>query len=143
MKRYLWLFIPVIGLFLSLFTACVQKPMVGKSVNYNNPTICSFSILPKVCLIEVGMFVFEFQISEGNTSEEYMIDGSFVCELWPNLDVGNSMFWLILINNGTTIDQIAFRPKGGNLTSGVPFSKSFKCPSFDAVAITYKARVTE
>ena len=142
MRRCLW-FLAVIILVFSLFSACVQKQNVGKTISYNHPAVCSFSKLPKVCSFDDGNFIFEYKISQGKTADEYIIDGTFICMKWPNLDVYNSMFWLILANNGVSIDEIAFRPKGGDLKFGVPFRRSFKSSTFDAVYITYRARVTD
>ena len=145
MKKYLSLSFK--GLFLLAFIlGCLAcgKQYVGMQVNTSGWS--QIYQLPAKCTQYDQWFVWKYSIEKGSKENEYTLIGTADGSRGGAKSVGNivlaeSRFSLILANNGTVVDNIPFRLRGGDINAPIPFEKKFECQSsFNAAAIFWSAK---
>ena len=147
MKKFL--IIPVMVIILCLSLSACTKQYVGKRIGYNHPNFCTIYNLPKSCTLNTEYFTFDFTISEGDISGEYVVEGDATYKGqggFDNLMIGGthgSDFYFLLANGGEIIDSFSFMLRGTDLGRSLSFRKKFKCDHpFDAAGITYNVSVS-
>lgn len=130
-----------------LLSACT-KPYVGRTVSYSAPFWCMCYNLPKTCIQNTDFFIFDFKISQGSISGEYIIEGGATykgkggfSKLATGGKFGGSSFALVLAKDGIVIDYLLLNLMGTDLDRKLPFKTRFKSLPFDAVGIDYKVTV--
>jgi hypothetical protein len=145
MKKYLSLSFK--GLFLLAFIlGCLAcgKQYVGMQVNTSGWS--QIYQLPAKCSQYDQWFVWKYSIEKDSKENEYTLIGTAHGSRGGAKSVGNiviaeSRFSLILANNGTVVDNIPFRLRGGDINAPIPFEKKFECQSsFNAAAIFWSAK---
>jgi hypothetical protein len=136
----------LIGLIGLLVLGCgtPSKRYVGKRISYSHPQVCTVTEFPQHCFIETEHFIFEFDLTEGDETGEYFVDG---VTKWVGSvaydDFESSRFYLLLCKDGIVIDS--FNPLKyvpSSLSKPMKISREFQCSiDFDAAVMAYDVSV--
>ena len=121
-------------LWVNIIACSLPKPYVGEK--YNTLFWCHCTDYPKDCVQKTEYFVYEYTVSEGETGDEYIIQGTMdgsggSVKSWSSIVHNESQFRILLANDSVVVDNIPFRPMGDRLTGKIPFKTNFTCQAIN------------
>ncbi len=140
MKQFL-MPMSVFCIFLFLAGCGASHPSIGKTVNYNWPTICVLEkdpIQPSSCHITLTDFDFKFDVEHAGENEYNISGTAHAVEPEISSRIHSGKFTFLFITHGKIVEAVSLSPKG-DLGTRIPFRKNFKIKGdFDAITVTYK-----
>ena len=127
-----------------LFFSCASQ-YLGRSVNMNHQSVCSFSGFPASCTYNSKHFLIDYTIEKGENPREYRISGTAVnhdggSKTWT--DYNKATFTLLLVHNRKVVQTVSIAGGQGSLDAPITFQREFKAEqSFRATLINYDMNV--
>jgi len=125
-------------------TACtLSKPHVGKYVDVEHPSIAKLSSIPGQCEIQTKHYKIVANIKKGVEPGQYILDAiaySKISKLYSRLSSSDSKFSLLLIKNGTVIDNFTVFPDANLTNTELTLKRKFTTQPFDAITFTYRTK---